>query len=473
MDGMVFSSVLFVFLFLPVVFLVNLKLPCRVSNYFLLLVSLLAYAWGEPVYVLLMIACTLINYLLSLGFAKVRKRKLLLAVTVVLNIGVLCLYKYADFFIGTVNSLFMTKIPLTGIPLPIGISFFTFQAMSYSIDVYRGVNPPQKSFAKLLLYISLFPQLIAGPIVNYHDIEASLNSRKVNLEEASKGIRRFIVGLSKKLLIANVLAVIADQVYDVPLGGLNAPLAWMGALTYAAQIYFDFSGYSDMAIGMGHMLGFTFLENFRYPYSSSSIRVFWQRWHISLSTWFREYVYIPLGGNRKGRWRTGLNRMLVFFLTGLWHGAEWTFVVWGLGHGLLLLLETYGILPADKLKPRFKWLGHLYVLMAAVCLFVFFRSSSFAQALDVLKSMFAGWHITVAQQTLMAKLLTPHTLIVFAAAVIGSTSWLKRAEEHLAQRPRLNTCLSGAAYVMTLALFCFCIASLTSSSHNPFIYFRF
>jgi alginate O-acetyltransferase complex protein AlgI len=415
MGGMVFSSVLFVFLFLPVVFLINLKLPCRVSNYFLLLVSLVAYAWGEPVYVLLMIACTLINYLLSLGFAKVRKRKLLMAVTVILNIGVLCIYKYADFFIGTVNSLFMTKIPLTGIPLPIGISFFTFQAMSYSIDVYRGVNPPQKNFAKLLLYISLFPQLIAGPIVNYHDIEASLDKRNVKLDEAVKGIRRFIMGLSKKLLIANVLAVIADQVYDVPLGGLNAPLAWMGALAYAAQIYFDFSGYSDMAIGMGHMLGFTFLENFRYPYSSSSIRVFWQRWHISLSTWFREYVYIHLGGNRKGKWRTGLNRLLVFFLTGLWHGAEWTFVVWGLGHGLLLMLETYGILPVDKLKAHFKWLGHLYVLTATVCLFVFFRSESFAQALDILKSMFAGWHNTLAQQSLMAKLLTPHALIVFAA----------------------------------------------------------
>ncbi len=473
MDGMVFSSVLFVFLFLPVVFLANLRLPCRVSNYFLLIVSLLAYAWGEPVYVLLLIACAFVNYLLSFGFCKVRSRKALLTVTVILNIGVLCLYKYADFLINTVNSLLKTNIPLTGIPLPIGISFFTFQAMSYTIDVYRGVNPPQRNFAKLLLYISLFPQLIAGPIVNYHDIEASLDDRKVNLDEAAKGIRRFIAGLSKKLLIANVLAVIADQVYDVPAGGLNAPLAWMGALAYAAQIYFDFSGYSDMAIGMGHMLGFTFLENFRYPYTASSIRLFWQRWHISLSTWFREYVYIPLGGNRKGRWRTGLNRLLVFFLTGLWHGAEWTFVVWGLGHGLLLMLETYGILPVDKLKPRYKWLGNLYVLMAAVCLFVFFRANSFAQALYILKSMFVGWHVTAAQQTLMVKLLTPHALIVFAAAIIGSTPFIKKAEELLIQRPRLNVAASGAAYVMTLALLFVCIASLTASSHNPFIYFRF
>lgn len=470
---MVFSSILFVFLFLPVVFLVNLWLPSRLSNYFLLLVSLLAYAWGEPVYVLLMIACALINYLLSLGFHKVKKRKPLLIVTVVLNIGILCLYKYADFLITTVNAVLKTSIPLTGIALPIGISFFTFQAMSYSIDVYRGVNPPQRSFVKLLLYISLFPQLIAGPIVNYHDIEASLDHRKVNLNEAAKGIRRFIVGLSKKLLIANVLAVIADEVYAVPQGGLNAPLAWMGAVAYAAQIYFDFSGYSDMAIGMGHMLGFTFLENFRYPYTSSSIRVFWQRWHISLSTWFREYVYIPLGGNRKGKWRTGLNRLLVFFLTGLWHGAQWTFVVWGLGHGLLLLLETYGILPVDKWKTRFKWLGHLYVLMATVLLFVFFRAGSFAQALDVLKSMFAGWHVTVAQQTLLAKLLTPHALIVFAAVVIGSTSFLKKAEDHLSRRPYIGAAAGGAAYVATLALLLVCIASLTASSHNPFIYFRF
>ncbi len=470
---MVFSSILFVFIFLPVVFLVNLRLPCRVSNYFLLLVSLLAYAWGEPVYVLLMIACALINYLLSLGFHKVKRRKLLLIVTVILNIGVLCLYKYADFFIATVNALFGTSIPLTGIALPIGISFFTFQAMSYSIDVYRGVNPPQKSFVKLLLYISLFPQLIAGPIVNYHDIQDALDDRRVDLDEAAKGIRRFIIGLSKKLLIANVLAVIADEVYAVPLGGLNAPLAWMGALAYAAQIYFDFSGYSDMAIGMGHMLGFTFLENFQYPYTASSLRVFWQRWHISLSTWFKEYVYIPLGGNRKGKWRTGLNRLLIFFLTGLWHGAQWTFVVWGLGHGLLLLLETYGILPVDTWKPRFKWLGHLYVLTAAVCLFVFFRAGSFTQALDVLKSMLFKWHITLAQQTLLAKLMTPHALIVFAAAAVGSASWVKKAEGLLAQHPRLHALASGAAYTATLALLFVCIASLTASSHNPFIYFRF
>jgi alginate O-acetyltransferase complex protein AlgI len=228
-----------------------------------------------------------------------------------------------------------------------------------------------------------------------------------------------------------------------------------------------------MAIGMGHMLGFAFLENFRYPYTASSIRVFWQRWHISLSTWFKEYVYIPLGGNRKGRWRTGLNRLLVFFLTGLWHGAQWTFVVWGLGHGLLLMLETYGILPVDKLKPRFRWLGNVYVLTATVCLFVFFRSVSFAQALCILKSMFVAWHITVAQQTLMAKLLTPHALFVFIAAVIGSASWVKKAEERLKNWPRLNTYLSGAGYAMTLALLGVCIASLTASSHNPFIYFRF
>jgi len=221
------------------------------------------------------------------------------------------------------------------------------------------------------------------------------------------------------------------------------------------------------------MLGFTFLENFQYPYTSSSIRVFWQRWHISLSTWFKEYVYVPLGGNRKGKWRTGINRLLVFFLTGLWHGAQWTFVVWGLGHGLLLLLETYGILPVDKLKPHFKWLGHLYVLTASVCLFVFFRAGSFSQALDVLKSMFICWHVTVAQQTLLAKLLTPYAMIVLAAAVIGSVPWIKKSKSMLARRPRLSGFAGGAAYVMTLALLCVCIASLTASTHNPFIYFRF
>ena len=348
---MVFSSPTFLFLFLPAVFLVNLlfRRSVRWSNVLLLLASLLFYAWGEPVCVLLMLFTTLVNYLAARAMARFpAKRRFWCGLAVVWSIGTLVFFKYTDFLIENLNGLFSLSLPLPHIALPIGISFFTFQAMSYVLDVYRGDARLSRNYFDVLLYIALFPQLIAGPIVKYHDVDEQLHQRTITVEKTASGFRRFCFGLAKKVLIANTLAMTADAVYALPLESVAAPAAWLGAVCYLFQIYFDFSGYSDMAIGLGLAFGFEFKENFHYPYVAGTMQEFWRRWHISLSTWFREYVYIPLGGNRKGKLRTGLNKLAVFFLTGLWHGASWNFAVWGLYHGGFLMLESYGALkPAN------------------------------------------------------------------------------------------------------------------------------
>lgn len=339
---MVFSSVTFLFVFLPVVLAVYYILPGRLRNTFLLLASLLFYYWGEPRFVFVMLASIVWNYLCGLmcGYLPERMRglrKLALILAVAVNLGLLVYFKYADFIIGTINGVFSRSIPLLGVTLPIGISFFTFQGLSYVIDVYRQTVRPQRDPLKLGMYISLFPQLIAGPIVRYADIEREIDHRSVDREKFYAGVSRFVIGLSKKVLIANTLALRADQIFGQPCQSLTAGVAWLGALLYSLQIYFDFSGYSDMAIGLGKMLGFTFLENFDLPYMSRSVTEFWRRWHISLSSWFRDYVYIPLGGNRRGN--VYLHLLTVFILTGLWHGAAWNFVLWGLWHGLFLIVE--------------------------------------------------------------------------------------------------------------------------------------
>ena len=361
---MVFSSPTFFFLFLPAAFLVNLlfRRSIRWSNALLLVASLLFYAWGEPVYVLLMIFTTLVNYAAARFMERFpAQRRFWCGAAVVWSLGTLVFFKYTDFLIESINGALGLSLPLPGIALPIGISFFTFQAMSYVLDVYRGDAQLSKNYFDVLLYISLFPQLIAGPIVKYHDVDQQLHARTITIEKTAAGFRRFCFGLAKKVLIANTLAMTADAVYALPMGSVTAPTAWLGAVAYLFQIYFDFSGYSDMAIGLGQAFGFTFKENFNYPYIAQTMQEFWRRWHISLSTWFREYVYIPLGGNRKGRLRTGLNKLTVFLLTGLWHGASWNFAVWGLYHGSFLMLESYG-----ALKPA-KWpraLRHAYTLLA-------------------------------------------------------------------------------------------------------------
>ncbi|MBO6039904.1 MAG: MBOAT family protein, partial [Oscillospiraceae bacterium] len=343
---MVFSSAIFLFVFLPLVFLLT-RLPkrsIRLQNLLLALASLVFYAFGQLQYVPLFLASVLINYvsgaLLSGRFARSRA---VLAASVVLNLGILGVFKYTDFFLRNLNAVLGSSLPMTGIVLPIGISFFTFQGMSYVIDTYRDPEAGTRDFLKLLLYISFFPQLIAGPIVKYHDISEQIDRRVLTPEQSAAGIRRFVRGLAKKLLIADSVGFLADAAYASLSGTPDSRVMWLGAVCYTLQIYYDFSGYSDMAIGMGRMFGFSIRENFLVPYGAASIREFWRRWHVSLSTWFKEYLYIPLGGNRKGRARAALNRFIVFLCTGIWHGANWTFVFWGLAHGLLSSAEDWGL----------------------------------------------------------------------------------------------------------------------------------
>ena len=464
---MVFSSTIFLFAFLPVVYIVNRFLPHKLSNAFLCITSLLFYAWGEPVYVLLMIASVLINYAFAKNMDQSPNKKVRLVWAVALNLAMLFVFKYTDFVVASLNSAFGFAIPQPNIPLPIGISFFTFQAMSYTIDVYRGVTNPQRSFLKLMLYVSFFPQLIAGPIVKYHDIAEQIDHRTLNLEDTAKGIRRFIIGLSKKVLIANVLAGVVDGVYQLSAGQLSLPVAWLTAVAYVLQLYYDFSGYSDMAIGLGHMFGFEFKENFNYPMISASLREFWQRWHISLSTWFKEYVYIPLGGNRKGKLRTGLNRVTVFFLTGLWHGAQWTFVIWGMIHGTFMLLEQHNIIPVNAMGKKTRWIGQLYTALVVVLAFVIFRAESFAQAAAMWGNMFVGgWDMGM-----QAKWFSPLFYTALVLGIIGCTPWVHVVQAKLSHKSA--AIWAGCSYVAALALLVLCMLALAASTHNPFIYFRF
>ena len=440
-------------------FLAHQAIPnIKAKNSLLIVFSLLFYAYGEPVYVLLMIGSTVFNWLFGLliGAGK-SNRKPLLAFAVLVNLALLGVFKYADMFLQTLNNVFALDLPLPEISLPIGISFYTFQAMSYVINVYRKQVNHQKSYFKVLLYISFFPQLIAGPIIKYHDIEKELQNRKASAEDIAIGLRRFIVGLSKKVLIANAMGSCVDSIFDTGLTDVNILVAWLIALSYLLQIYFDFSGYSDMAIGMARMFGFHFKENFDHPYVSSSVKEFWRRWHISLSTWFKEYVYIPLGGNRKGKLHTAINKLIVFFLCGLWHGAAWTFVVWGLIHGFFLLLEEY--LPINKLpKP----IGVIYTLLIVTIAFVLFRAENFQQAALIVSQMFTGWHFETGCMQVFMQNLTPVFIITFVSGAIASTN--------IANKVIISTELS---YAVSFVLLFLCICSLSTGSYNPFIYFRF
>lgn len=464
---MVFSSLTFLCIFLPVVLALYYL---RIRNILLIAVSLLFYAYGEPVYVLLMIASIIINYIFGrlLGTEHKKKRQWILAIAVVINIGLLVVFKYLDMMVQTVNQLSGSEIPLVGLALPIGISFFTFQALSYVIDVYRREVEPQKNLWNVMLYISFFPQLIAGPIVKYHDIQEQIDNRNTDVKEIAEGLRRFIIGLSKKVLISNTMAVTADALFAAGAGELNILSAWIAAIAYMLQIYFDFSGYSDMAIGMGHMFGFRFLENFRYPYISANIQEFWRRWHISLSTWFKEYLYIPLGGNRKGKARTCLNKMIVFFSTGLWHGANWTFVLWGLWHGVFLLFEQ--VCPVKKLP---KVLAHIYALLVVCVGFVMFRADTFVQGMFMIGTMFGGWEFSSVQMAIVWEQLTPIFLVALVVAVFGSAPLIPKAAEACLVRENLRKPATYFSYMASFVLLILCMLSLSSGTYNPFIYFRF
>lgn len=465
---MVFSSLTFLCVFFPVVFAAYYLIPSlRAKNYLLIVSSLLFYAYGEPVYVLLMAGSSVMNYLYGILLEKAPGRKWILTLAVLTNFCALGFFKYTDMLIDTWNHLTGFEVSLLEIRLPIGISFFTFQALSYVIDVYRGQVKAQKNFGNMLLYISFFPQLIAGPIVKYHDIERQISDRTCDVEEIARGMRRFIVGLSKKVLLSNVAAVAADAVFAADLARINILSAWIGAVSYLFQIYFDFSGDSDMAIGLGHMFGFSFPENFRYPDVSCSIQEFWRRWHISLSTWFKEYLYIPLGGNRKGTARTYLNKLIVFFCTGLWHGANWTFVVWGLYHGAFMLLE--GVLPVKKLP---KVLGHAYAMLTVCVGFVIFRADTLYQGIALIGKMFTGWSFEPELMSFALRQMNPLFWLVMAACTAASTP-VKDVFRKLCGSGRRGQALKCGSYVGSIALLVLCILSLSSGTYNPFIYFRF
>jgi alginate O-acetyltransferase complex protein AlgI len=472
---MVFSSPTFLFLFLPVVFGLHYVVPRRFRNVFLLIASLIFYGWGEPIFVLVMVFSALANYLLAIGidksYQKSRNPRSFMILTIIFNVGMLATLKYADFLLSAINSVFGTHIPMTGIPLPIGISFFTFHAMSYVIDVYRKITPAQKNYWNLLLYISFFPQLIAGPIIRYHDIADQLTNRTLTVSKTTSGLQRFIVGLAKKVLIANAAGLIADRVYGLASGDLTMAVSWLGAFAYMIQIYFDFSGYSDMAIGLGRIFGFEFKENFNYPYIAQGMQDFWRRWHISLSSWFKEYLYIPLGGNRKGKFRTALNKLIVFFLTGLWHGANWTFVVWGLVHGSFLMLESYEIIPVQRLwRP----IRHVYTFLVVLLTFVLFRAETFGQAAAMFGQMFAGFTSASAPAAaLLSELLTPGTLLLLPASLLLAIPVLP-ALRRFAEKIRIPAPLmTSGTYAVGTLLFVVCLFSMATSGYSPFIYFKF
>ena len=466
---MVFSDSVFICVFLPIVLAGYYICPKRLRNSFLLLVSLVFYAWGEPKYVFLMMFSIAINYafglLLDRNRKNVRLSKALLALSVVIDIGLLCVFKYTDFVITNLNRAFNADIGLVNLALPIGISFYTFQAMSYTIDVYRDDVKVQRNILDFGMYITMFPQLIAGPIVRYSDVEAQLKERSVSAEDFASGICRFVVGLGKKVLLANQIGALWDQIYA--LGGETSVLmAWLGAIAYTFQIYFDFSGYSDMAIGLGRIFGFKFPENFRYPYESKSITEFWRRWHITLSTWFKEYLYIPLGGNRKGMARQILNLLIVWTLTGFWHGAGWNFVMWGLYYFAILFIEKLFLLKAlDKLPKFFR---HVYALLLIVIGWVIFASDDVSVLLPYLGSMF-GANGAIGGMDVYT-LLTKAVLIIICC--IASTELPKRLFVTAAGKMNEKAAFAVKS-VLTLALLALSFVFLIGDSYNPFLYFRF
>lgn len=457
---MVFASPIFLFAFLPAAlltcYLAGLTGKPNVRNFFLLAFSLLFYAWGEPIYVLMMVGSIAVNYLFGLA---VQKSKALFVLDVIFNLSLLGVFKYLDMLISSANWVFHANLPLSNIALPIGISFYTFQIMSYVIDVRRGDVARQKNMLTFATYVVMFPQLIAGPIVRYIDVERDLQKIDIDVDRVAMGVRRFCIGLAKKALIANAAAEIANAAFSAP-WGLSFDAAWLGAIAYAIQIYFDFSGYSDMAIGMGHMLGFRFLENFDYPYISTSVREFWRRWHLSLSTWFRDYLYIPLGGSRKGTLRTYRNLIIVFTLCGLWHGARWSFVIWGLWHGLFLCFER---IPAvGKALDRIpKAIGRVYTLLVVLVGWVMFRADSLAQALTYLKSMFS-MRFGVGADAL--SILDLRTGVLLALGILFSIKWPK---------VRSNALTQALSTVLAMGMLILSMLALAGGTYNPFIYFRF
>ena len=465
---MVFSSITFLFVFLPVAIVSYYLLPERFWNIALLVFSLIFYAWGEPVYILLMLFSITINYLMGLAIEdQPEKAKSTFLYTVVLNLFILGFFKYSGFLVDTFNGIFHTNITMKELPLPIGISFYTFQALSYIIDLYRKKIKCQRSYIRFALYITMFPQLIAGPIVRYSDVEKQLESRKVNFTQLGQGSQRFLVGLAKKVLLANTIGSLYETVHAMG-GDVSCATAWLGAAAYMLQIYFDFSGYSDMAIGLGRMFGFPFPANFDHPYLSKSVTEFWRRWHISLGTWFREYVYIPLGGNRVKLPRHILNILIVWMLTGLWHGASWNFILWGLYYGLLLLWEKFvwkAIKDAFHIKQLPSCLGHIFTLLAVIVGWVIFSSDSLGAIFVTLKAMVGLSSVGLWDATSVYLLKTNVAWLI--AGIIASTALVHNLVQLAVTNKR------KIVVVCDILVFIACIACLVTQNYNPFLYFRF
>ena len=470
---MVFSSFVFLLVFFLVVMALYFLVPGRIRNVVLLLASLLFYAWGEPIYVSIMLFSTVFDYTNGRLIEKFKKEnrqtaaKMVLIVDMLGNLGILGFFKYADFVLENVNAITGAGIELLHIALPIGISFYTFQTMSYTIDVYRGEVPAARNILDFATYVTLFPQLIAGPIVQYKTVEKELANRKTTVDEFAEGAFRFVIGMAKKVILANQIGALFTTISGM--SEISTATAWLGAIEYSFQIYFDFSGYSDMAIGLGRMFGFHFLENFDHPYISASITEFWRRWHISLSSWFREYVYIPLGGNRKGLKRQLINIMIVWMLTGLWHGASWNFVLWGLYYGILLMIEKIFLLKwLDKIPKVFR---HIYCLFLVIIGWTIFSQTDFGLLGDYLQTM-AGVGTVLVDSAFFYHLSCNAVLLVVLCLCSVDYKPL------IAKNEKLSAFMQSPAYdvartIIMVVLMAICFAFLVGDSYNPFLYFRF
>ena len=466
---MLFSSMTFVFMFLPIVCAIYLLVRPEIKNYVLLIASMLFYAWGEPRYLAIMILTIVINYFGAYFISRSNHhKKYILAATIVANLSFLFYFKYFNFVMRNINDAFDAQFNFINVIMPIGISFYTFQALSYVVDVYRGEVKVQKDIYKLALYISLFPQLVAGPIVKYHDVAEQIDKRTITFDKVNYGVKRFIMGLAKKMPIANTLGAVADKIFAQPVEQFDALTAWIGAFAYTFQLYYDFSGYSDMAIGLGSIFGFKFLENFNYPYISKSITEFWRRWHISLSTWFKEYLYIPLGGNRVSKRRNMFNLFVVFLATGIWHGAEWTFVVWGLWHGAFIIFEK--LTGWHKKEGGFNLVlaQHVYTIFVFVVGWVIFRAENITYAVSYIKNMFG----LISEHNIIYErfyYIDNMEIIAFVIAIICSMPIFNKLPEigfkYKIQRTVVN--------IWLIALFILSVAVMAASTYNPFIYFRF
>ncbi len=473
---MVFSSLTFVFTFLPITLLLYFISPKKIKNITLLIASLIFYAWGEPVYIFLMIFSSIVDYIHGLLIEKYRdddkKARLIVLSSIVINLSLLAFFKYSDFLIENVNYLFSIDFAQLRLPLPIGISFYTFQTMSYTIDVYRSEAPVQKNPIALATYVTLFPQLIAGPIVRYQTVADQINGREENIDKLANGIKRFTIGLGKKALIANNIGMLWSEIQGTNISELTVLTAWLGLIAFSFQIYFDFSGYSDMAIGLGKMFGFDFLENFNYPYISQSITEFWRRWHMSLGTWFKDYVYIPLGGNKAGKLKGYRNLLIVWFLTGLWHGASWNFVIWGLYFGGIIAIEKFRLL--KLLEGLWRPIRHMYVVLILLIGWVFFVFDDISIGLDYLKVMIGLNNVEL--YNMQSLYYISNYTILLIISIIGATPYIKNKHMVLLERLKEKQKLYYESIIVTTIFFGIFFLStvyLVDATYNPFLYFRF